>query len=87
MYDYQKERPDLFTETGQVIFLEIRDRTKRLLKTSGACRAQEMMQGTVGSSWTHLACIDRMVELGELREVSTNKPAAQFRVFVANKEF
>lgn len=81
-YSYEKEREDIFTESGQRMFLAIRDRSAHLLRTAGAARAQEMMAGQSGSSWQMLACIDRMVELGELTEVSPAECWGQNRVFV-----
>jgi len=82
MYNYQTERQSLFTEEGQIMFLRIRDKTQQLLKTSGAARAQEMMVGT-GDSWKMLACLDRMVELREIREITASGVAGQHRVFVS----
>lgn len=85
MYDYQSERPKLFTEAGQIMFLRVRDRVKTAVQTAGAVRMQEAM-GAAGSgdSWTQLACVDRLVELGELREVTAGVGvASQHRVFVA----
>ena len=35
MYSYQRERPNLFTEEGQRMFLKIRDRVKSLLGQAG----------------------------------------------------
>ena len=80
-YDYQHERPKLFTEEGQVMFLKIRDRTRSLLKTSGAARADKMTAGVTGLSWTMQACLDRMVELEEIREVSPPGTWGQYRIF------
>jgi hypothetical protein len=85
MYDYQTEREIVFTEQGQVMFLAIRDRAKTLIAEAGAARAQEIIRGVAGDSWHMLACIDRLVELGELREISQNGCAGQYRVFVANR--
>lgn len=83
-YDYQTQRAALFTEEGQVLFMKIRDKTRRLLATAGAARMQEMVSGNSGDSWTFLACVDRMVELDEIREVTPpDKVAGQHRVFVA----
>lgn len=85
MYEYEAEKPAIFTERGQVMFLCIRDNVKRLLKEAGAVRMQEAMAGT-GRSWTMLACVDRLVELGELVEVTEKgKMSEQYRVFVANR--
>ena len=86
MYDYRTERPKLFTEEGQILFLKIRDRVKYLLKTAGAVRMQEVIAGICsGDSWQMLACVDRLVELGELREVTHDVCAGQHRVFVEGR--
>jgi hypothetical protein len=45
---------------------------------------QEIMNGSGGGdTWDMLACMDRLVELGEIREVTMNGDVAgQHRVFV-----
>lgn len=86
MYDYQTERPKLFTEDGQVMFLGIRDRSKSLIAKAGAARVNEIMRGATGDSWVMLACVDRLVELGELREIKQEGyVAGQDRIFVSAK--
>lgn len=83
MYSYETERENLFNDQGQRLFLEIRDRTFGLLKTAGAARMEEMIRGSVGNSWHMLACVDRMVELDELVELTKpGEVAGQHRVFV-----
>ena len=69
MYEYSTERAKLFTEEGQVMFLKIRDNVQRLLKEAGAVRAQEALGNVCGDGWTMLACLDRLVELREIRRV------------------
>jgi len=81
-YDYQKEREAIFTEDGQRMFLHIRDHVKRLLKEAGAVRMQEAIMGSTGDSWMMLACVDRLVELGEIREIAGDVPG-QDRIFVS----
>lgn len=81
-YQYETEKPKLFTEEGQRLFLAIRDKTALLLETSGAARMQEMISGQSGNVWEMLACVDRMIELGELREITHDGVAGQYRVFV-----
>ena len=83
-YDYQKERPGLFTDEGQRMLLSVRDRTQRMLAASGAVRLQEMIKGETGDSWRMMACADRLVELGELREVEqVGYVPGQYRLFVS----
>jgi hypothetical protein len=70
-YSYEAEKPALFTDEGQRMFLRVRDHVQRLLKMSGAVRCQEILGAAgSGSSWTQLACVDRMVELGELKRIT-----------------
>jgi hypothetical protein len=83
MYNYQEQRENIFTEDGQKMFLKIRDNTFRLLEISGAVRLDKMIQGNTGDSWDMLACVDRMVELGDILEVTdSSRVAGQHRVFV-----
>jgi hypothetical protein len=66
------------------MFLKIRDRTKELLAIAGAARCKEMMAGAGGGdSWDMLACIDRLVELGEIREIPQDHCAGQDLIFVS----
>lgn len=81
-YDYATERASVFTEQGQKMFLKIRDKTQALLRVAGACRMQEMTSGNTGDSWEMIACVDRLVELGEIVEVPRPGCAGQHRVFV-----
>ena len=77
-YDYTKERELLFTENGQRVFIKIRDKILYHLKHSGAFRLQEVNIG----SWEEIACVDRMVELGELIEFK-RECWGQYRVFTS----
>ena len=77
-YDYKVERKELFTEDGQVHFLKVRDQVKRLLKDAGAFRFDHVT--VTGSSWTTIACIDRLVELKEIVELPRDC-WTQYRVF------
>jgi len=70
------------------MFLAIRDKTHRLLKLAGAVRMEEAISGCGQSgscSWDMLACVDRLVELGEIWEITNGDVAGQDRVFVSTK--
>ena len=69
-YRYTKERERLFTEEGQQGFLAIRDRVQHLLRDAGACTMGKAIEGSVGDTWFMLACVERLVELGEIVEVT-----------------
>ena len=81
-YDYKTERAKLFTDDGQRTFLKIRDHVRRLLEKAGAFRLDAGIREASGDSWTMIACIDRLVELGEIHECQhENYKAAQNRIF------
>lgn len=86
MYEYKIERESLFTEQGQRMLLKIRDRVHFLLKQAGAVRMQEATLGSSGDSWQMLACVDRLVELGEIKELTNGDCPGQYRVFVGARE-
>lgn len=84
MYNYKEHRSFVFTEEGQVAFLAIRDNVKRLIKEAG-CVTMEQAISIVdsGDSWDMLACVDRLVELREIKEICRQyKPIAQNRIFI-----
>ena len=81
MYKYEDEKPGIFTEEGQRKFLRVRDKVNKLLDTAGACVMWRVSHGLGGFEWEIMACVDRMVELGEIREIPTGAEA-QDRVFV-----
>lgn len=84
MYSYQTERPRLFTEEAQVQLIKVRDNALRLLNQAGAFMCLRPFEGvSVGDSWLMLAMIDRLVELGDIREVTSADVCGQHRVFVA----
>ena len=83
MYNYQTEKQRIFTEDGQEMFLKIRDNVQRLIKQSGAVMMANAINCVGGDSWMMLACVDRLVELREIREVTGIYVAGQHRVFVS----
>lgn len=85
MYNYEEQKKHVFTEDGQVMFLKIRDKAHQLLEAAGAFRLEELVKRVTGDSWTMMACIDRLIELGEIKEIPQGKIAGQDRVFVRNK--
>ncbi len=85
MYIYKNERERIFTEEGQVMFLKIRDKIYKFLKMAGAFKMDEAIGNCSGDSWMMLACVDRLVELGEIEEIT--RDGRQNRVFVAGNNF
>lgn len=82
-YNYQEQRPRIFTEDGQVMFLKIRDKAHELINSSGVVMSCKLMSATTGDTWMMTACMDRLVELGELREIpNTYSNWGQYRIFI-----
>lgn len=83
-YEYEVLREKVFTESGQRMFLEIRDAAKNMLKVSGAIMSNKLLSVTTGDVWEMLACIDRLVELKEIKEIKNPYSAAgQHRIFIS----
>jgi hypothetical protein len=83
VYVYENEKKKIFTEEGQVDFLKVRDQVFELLSLAGAFR--------MNNAWKSLSCydifaamsyVDRLVELGEIQEITNKNTFGQDRVFV-----
>jgi len=69
------------------MYTHIRDHVHELLAASGAVTMGAAIRGECGDSWTMLACVDRMVEIGELLEVPNSYyHTGQQRLFIQNKK-
>lgn len=83
MYKYQEQKAKIFTEEGSVMFTKIRDHVKTILRQSGAITMEAAISVTGGDSWMQMACVDRLVETGEVKElVIVGHTPGQYRVFV-----
>ena len=86
-YRYEDYRERVFSEGGQVMFLKIRDNASELIAKSGASTMERLIAGCSGTNWDMLACVDRLVELGELLEVpNPHSSAGQHRIFTHFRE-
>jgi|HubBroStandDraft_5_1064220.scaffolds.fasta_scaffold406307_2 hypothetical protein len=84
-YDYTKQREVVFTESGLIMLFKIRDKARALLETAGAFREQGIHMGCSGDSWDMLACVDYLVERGEIRRVvGGNNVARQHNIYTTN---
>ena len=82
MYVFEIQKQNIFTEEGQRLFLSIRDKAKALLLTAGAFTMGRVISGFTGDSWDMLACVDRLVELGEIKEITEKHlVSGQNRIF------
>lgn len=84
-YSYEHEKSVLFTEKGSQAFLDVRDEVRSVLAVAGAFRPNELAKSLAHiESRIVLLSIDRMLELGELREVGSEGEAGRsiYRVLV-----
>ncbi|KKN96786.1 hypothetical protein LCGC14_0164300 [marine sediment metagenome] len=83
-YEYETLKPQLLTDDGQRMFIQGRDEVLKLMPN----RSDSVLMGRAldffkaGDSWLKMACVDRMVEIGDLHEISGDNVVAQHRVFV-----
>ena len=82
-YDYSVERNAIFTESGQKDFLKLRDNADRLLEKAGAFKSDNVL---TGDCWFALACLDRLVELGEIVELTQESVRGQDRVYIRSRK-
>jgi hypothetical protein len=84
MYNYETEKAQLFTDEGQRKLIKTRDNVLRIVKEAGCIRMQEALRfANMGDSWSNMAMIDRLVELGDLVEISKGDEPGQYRIFRA----
>ena len=82
MYEYQKERPYVFTDEGSRKFLEVFKAAERCFTIAGAVTAGRLLEAAgSGDSWQNMAVVDRLLEIGAAEEIPRSC-AWQHRVFV-----
>lgn len=84
-YDYKEMRSQIFLEENQWAFLQFRNNMFVALRRTGAVQLEKLM--SCGDSWLSIAFFDRMVELGEIREIPQVDIAGQDRIFVPGPKF
>ena len=84
MYKYEDEKSRLFTDEGQRVLFKVRDNFKELETVSGAIKASKLMAQTTnyGDTYLFLACMDRLVEIGEIKEITDSETIAQNKVYI-----
>jgi hypothetical protein len=82
MYKYEDNKNRIFTDEEQREFLKVRDEVNRLLDISGSFMLQNVFKEIyVGDTDMWLAYIDRLVELGEIKEIKRDC-MSQHKIFV-----
>lgn len=86
-YSYQTERPYVFSEEGSENVMRAKNYIDKALEQHGAVRCEEAMSGAnfkgCPTSWERLVCIDRLVEIGEIRGVREGRGfATQHQVYI-----
>ena len=83
MYNYETEKSKIFTEDGMKKFVVARDKILNAIHKTGAITmGHAISMCGAGDSWCHMAMVDHMVILGDIREINYGPCAGQHRVFV-----
>jgi hypothetical protein len=85
MYNYEVEKERLYSDIGFEMLIKIRDNANKLLREAGAFRNENVMKGVTGDSFMMLACVDMLVDLGEIVEVTQAGVAGQHKVYIGGK--
>ena len=78
----------IYTKEGQRPFLDIRDKVNELFRTAGTLRMADITtykeDDPAQVAWFQIACVDRLVELGEIEEITSfvGDVPPQNRVFI-----
>lgn len=81
-YVYQNYRHTVFSEEGSIMLLKIRDAAKDHIAKAGAVRCDKLLNAAgAGDTWSMLACVDRLVEMGDMIEIPQARCAGQHRIF------
>lgn len=91
-YVYETQKKNLFNPEGMKLFAGIRDQVRKLLELAGAvdmAHAMRLPEGVGGAdSWQMMACVDMLVENGELQEVPQEGDIpGQHRLFRAGSKW
>ncbi len=84
-YRYEDLKSWILTDEGQRLCFRTLASAQALIKSAGACMSGKLIGADAPSTWHSLAAIDRLIEVGELREVTNSDVAGQHRIFVAAK--
>ena len=81
-YNYETEKQWLFTDDGQRALFKAADNARELLRKSGAFMSFKALNGVgYGDTFMAMAILDRLVELGDIREVTGAGTWGQDRIF------
>ena len=82
-YKYEESKPNLLDKEELKRFLEVRDIVKDEIDSVGMVVMGAVMMRTLGDTWKTMACVEMLVEIGEIVETTQESGAlAQEREFV-----
>ena len=81
-YVYSELRSWLFTEEGSVAFMGVRDNVQEMLNKTGAFQMGKVADWKCPTNWHKMACVDRLVELKEIVELTDDDCMGQYRTFI-----
>lgn len=84
MYKYEDYKDKLLSIEGTEMFFNVKKRIDNFLSLSGAFKIENVITKMSGDSWLIMACVDRLVEIAYLKELTDKNVMGQNRVFVKN---
>lgn len=83
-YKYENEKAGIFTERGVKLLLKMYDNALRMIEYSGAAMMCNLREDCSGDSWLMMACVDYLVEMERLHELTKPGTMGQYRTFTQN---
>jgi hypothetical protein len=84
-YNYNEQKPYVLSDDGSADVIRIKNFIDEAIADYGAVRMQEIMDRckfATCDTWEMMACVDRLVELKQISEVTRNiSVAGQHRIF------
>jgi len=84
MYDYKQELENLGSNAHRAL-IKVALEAKRICEAAGAVRMDKLMSfagnGGLSDNWSQMAVVDRLAELGVLRELPAADLVTQHRLF------
>lgn len=84
MYKYEDLKDKVSSLEGLTLFFQVKEIVDNFLKLTSAFQMRSVLAKISGDSWLIMACVDRLKELGHIKELTDGNVFGQYRTFIAN---
>lgn len=81
MYNYNEQKPFLFTEEGNKMYTKILIKVLNALQSTQLILMADILNNLNSDLWSMMACVDRLIELNLIVEITGSDVAGQNRIF------